>query len=315
MSIMVLIDADSIVYAAGHASQKQHWRVWNRADMDNIDECESIKFFDNKTKLNAWLKSQGSDSRKMEKIENAAGKVVGIMDTTYYCHGSIKVESEAACLHSVKSMLKNIVKKSGASDRLLYLTKGGGFRKEIYPEYKMNRDETSKPIYYDLIREYMIKHWDAEVYDDLEADDAVAMDTLNFQETCGMNSVILASIDKDLNQVPGWHYNYQRELDLKSPALYFVTPEEGRKCFFRQMLTGDATDNIKGIPRVGDATADKMLAHCTTLDEYMAVIDEAYAVENAAREKAEEMPLNIELNASLLFMRRRTKDDNWRDFV
>jgi hypothetical protein len=31
----------------------------------------------------------------------------------------------------------------------------------------------------------------------------------------------------------------------------FVTPEEGLRFFYKQILMGDAADNIKGMPRVG----------------------------------------------------------------
>jgi 5'-3' exonuclease len=305
-----------MVYAAGHACQKQLWRVWPAAEGPSPDpeEVPPKYTFDSKTDLNKWLKSVGFDPRKMASEKHEDGKYKSVSNETWVCLCDHYLEPEANCLNTVKSMLNGIIEATGAKSYGVYLTAGGGFRKEIYPLYKANRDGSTKPIYYDLMREYMVKHWGATIYDDLEADDAVAMDVLEMQDKHGMDSVCLASIDKDLDQIVGWHYNYNNELDLRANALYFVDADTARRCFFTQLLMGDTSDNIPGIPRVGEKTAPRMLAHCKTLEDYLAVVEKAYADHNAKLPE-DEPPLNMELHAELLLMRRKSKDDYWRDFI
>jgi hypothetical protein len=69
---------------------------------------------------------------------------------------------------------------------------------------------------------------------------------------------VICSVDKDLDQIPGWHYNF-----VKGTA-YHITPEEGMYRFYKQILTGDSADNIIGLKGVGPIRADKMLEDCDT---------------------------------------------------
>lgn len=82
---------------------------------------------------------------------------------------------------------------------------------------------------------------------------------------------IICSIDKDLLMIPGRHYNFVKEKHT------YITPEEGLRNFYRQLLTGDATDNIPGLPRVGPKTAEKLLGDADTEDKYKEVVLAAYA--------------------------------------
>jgi 5'-3' exonuclease len=77
---------------------------------------------------------------------------------------------------------------------------------------------------------------------------------------------IIVSIDKDFMQVPGWHYNFVKKVKKQ------VTPEEGLRFFYKQILMGDSADNIKGIHRVGEVTATKMLAELKTEKSYTSVV-------------------------------------------
>ena len=67
-------------------------------------------------------------------------------------------------------------------------------------------------------------------------------------------STIICSPDKDvLYQCVGMHYNYQ-----KGDFLH-TTPDEALKFLWKQVLMGDSTDNIQGIPGVGEKTSDNWL--------------------------------------------------------
>ena len=53
----------------------------------------------------------------------------------------------------------------------------------------------------------------------------------------------IATLDKDLDGVPGWHYVWKG----KREGVFYVTETEADRFFYTQMLTGDATDNIPGL--------------------------------------------------------------------
>ena len=86
----------------------------------------------------------------------------------------------------------------------LHLTGKGNFRDEIAvtAPYKGNRKDAEKPKHYKLIRDYLVYSWDAVIWEGMEADDAIAIEAT---ELAGDG--VIVSLDKDLDQVVGWHYN------------------------------------------------------------------------------------------------------------
>lgn len=140
--------------------------------------------------------------------------------------------------------------------------------------YKEHRKNKPKPEHYDAIRAELIEKWDAVVSVGCEADDLIAI-----AATEKPGSVIV-SIDKDFDQVPGLHYNPNKDL------LYDVAPEDATRFLYEQILMGDSADNIKGIRGVGPKKAAKALEGLTEeLDMYNRCVemygDEARVIENA----------------------------------
>lgn len=121
-------------------------------------------------------------------------------------------------------------------------------------EYKGGRkkDEFSiedELLRLDLMHESMkavIKEYVCILFDDLEADDVLCM--LQDEDT------YIYSKDKDLLQVPGWHYSKEKH------DIYEITQEDAVRFLAKQLLTGDSTDCIPGIKGIGPKTADKLLA-------------------------------------------------------
>jgi hypothetical protein len=60
---------------------------------------------------------------------------------------------------------------------------------------------------------------------------------------------IIATIDKDLDQIPGPHYNYLKQV------FYSQLEDAARLFFFQQCLSGDPTDGIPGCWKVGEGKA------------------------------------------------------------
>jgi hypothetical protein len=204
----------------------------------------------------------------------------------------IEVEAEPIenCLHSVKLMLNDIIEKSGSDTYTVYLTGSNNFREEIFGEYKANRKGQPKPTWYEKIREYLINYHGAEVINNMEADDALGI------EQCGAiaegEQTIICTIDKDLDMIPGWHYNWRNE------EKYSVEDTECLRIFFKQCLTGDSTDNIPGLYKITGKKATK--ARKAVIDD-METFDEMWDYVSEEYEGHEMFPVI----ASLLWIKRK----------
>jgi len=149
------------------------------------------------------------------------------------------------------------------------------YRNEIYPEYKANRDPAPEELklQFALCRQATalmgISAFSSGRY---EADDIIGKLSVFMREQ-GMPSMIV-SRDKDLTQLlqPG-----DKFWDFKKPPIpydriaefYGVRPELIADFL---ALTGDAVDNIPGIPGVGKKTAGALLQHFDSLDDIYANI-------------------------------------------
>jgi hypothetical protein len=160
----------------------------------------------------------------------------------------------------------------------VFLTGSGNFRFDIaksFP-YKGNRSGTEKPIHLSVTRERLVNKWGAVVSEGEEADDLIAIAATEF----GPDTVV-ASIDKDMLQIPCRHFNFT------TGVWTTVTEFEGLRFFYKQILTGDRADNIIGLYRVGPVKAEKMLQDCDTEEDLWDAVLKAYdgdldrVVENA----------------------------------
>lgn len=171
----------------------------------------------------------------------------------------------AYALHSVKVMLQGILDECGAKHGILYITGSGNYRNEwALPDhpYKGNR-KSEKPRHFQAIRDYMVEHLGAVVAEGEEADDLLGIAATRHGHG-------IASIDKDLNCIAGWHYNWGKN----KGGVYMVSPESADTFFYKQMLTGDSTDNIAGLYKMVGVKATKKIME--PLDE-LETPEEMYA--------------------------------------
>ena len=178
-----------------------------------------------------------------------------------------------------------------ASEFEVYLTGRGNFRYDIAKshEYKGNRKSVEKPIHLPTTRHWLEQKYSAIVSEGEEADDLISKRAAELDYNC-----VVASIDKDMLQLPCWHYNFGRGEWSK------VGEFEGLKFFYTQILTGDTADNIVGLFRVGPVKAGKILSDCKTEDDLWEAVVKAY---DGDLERVVE-------NARLLWLRRR-QDELW----
>tara|TARA_R110000744_G_scaffold378346_1_gene494352 strand:+ start:2071 stop:2754 length:684 start_codon:yes stop_codon:yes gene_type:complete len=190
-------------------------------------------------------------------------------------------------LDVLNSYTSNILAQaSDSEDFQLYLTGKTNFRNEIATTapYKGNRKK-EKPKHLGFIRAALLGEWDAVVSVNEEADDAIAIKGTELGDDC-----VMCSVDKDFDQIPGWHYNFVKK------EKYYVTPEEGLFFFYKQILMGDRIDNIIGIKGIGEKKSAKILEGMTEQEMYDKCV-ELYDSEERVIE-----------NARLLWLRREQEE-------
>lgn len=122
------------------------------------------------------------------------------------------------------------------------------FRREFWPAYKEHRTAFKTP---DSLGYAMELLWETKhvvrCVDHLEADDLLGI-MVSGEHALGV------SIDKDLRQIPGWHWNPDKEV---SPILVDLAAAD--RFFYSQWISGDSTDNVYGLWRVGPGKASSIL--------------------------------------------------------
>jgi 5'-3' exonuclease len=171
----------------------------------------------------------------------------------------------------MNDLIQKILADTQATSYTCYLTASNddtAFRRKVYPEYKLNR-KAPKPVHYKALREFLIEEYEAVLCSCIEADDALGIAQTAIAKANGKS--IIVSIDKDLDCVPGLHYNFVKE------NLYCVTNWQAAYNFYRQCLTGDTADNVKGIAGIGPKKAEKILEGAVEEEELFQKVREAYS--------------------------------------
>ena len=164
----------------------------------------------------------------------------------YRCAATCEEENESfIALSRCNDLVERIIDAVGADTYSLFLSGGDNFRKKIDPAYKANRDDKPRPKWLQGCREFLVKEWQAKVTDGIEADDALGI--------AQREDTFICSIDKDLLQIPGMHYNFVKDEE------YYITEPVGLYNFWTQMIVGDTSDNIKGVKGLGPKKAAKIL--------------------------------------------------------
>ena len=184
-----------------------------------------------------------------------------------------------------------------------YLTGSGNFRDEIatIKPYKGHRDRSDRPFWYPGIYNYLRDQRRAIVVHGMEADDQLSIEHSNSDF-----DTIICSCDKDLLQVPGWHYTWLDHGSQEEPRPFFLEEIDGLRNFYRQLLTGDRVDNILGLFGVGNkAACVKRLDQYTTELEMFREVKEQYELRFGTY-----WDMFMCENGRLLWM-KRTHDDDW----
>ena len=166
------------------------------------------------------------------------------------------------------------------------------FRKEIYPDYKANREPAPEELRYQfaLCRSFCravgIAEFDSERY---EADDIIGSLAHRYRQLG--HPITVVSADKDLTQLVlgehdrWWDFARGTVLDQHGVKKQFgVRPSQIADML---ALSGDKIDNIPGIPGVGYATAAKILQKYDSIENIIANHDKIAAMKFRGAERVQ----------------------------
>lgn len=220
--------------------------------------------------------------------------IIDADNLAFACAASAEDNELGIACARANDMVSVIMEQSGSEKYELWLTGKGNFRYNIYPEYKANRIQAKRPRWEAAVKQHLVECWEANWSTGCEADDMLGVRLMEDPEN------IACHLDKDINMIPGWHYNWELKRlgkTVRESKKYFVTPEEGTSFFYLQMLTGDPTDNIKGVVGIGLKKAEKVLAGCNTEVDMFNAVRDLYSCD-------EEM----EMNGGVLWIWRKLND-------
>src|SRR5437870_4565320 len=178
-------------------------------------------------------------------------------------------------IRGVISMLRRLV-EDGKPDyfAVVFDAPGKTFRDEWYPDYKAKRSPMPDPLGAQIapIHELIRAHgWPLIMVDGVEADDVIA--TLVRQASAQGIDCVVSTGDKDLAQLVAPRVtlvNTMSNEKLDEQAVVDKFGVRADQLLDLQTLTGDAIDNVPGVPKVGPKTAAKWLNDYGTLDNLIA---------------------------------------------
>jgi len=198
-------------------------------------------------------------------------------------------------------MMKEILHETGSDHFEVWLSdnRENNYRYQVDPQYKANRKQP-RPVHYDAIKEFLFSEWKANLALGQEADDSLGIRQIEENRNpigenlawITLNSII-CSIDKDLLQIPGKHYNFVRKEFTE------ISPIEGLRHFYKQLLIGDTSDNVRGVEKIGPVKAGKLLNGVSDPLDMFDIVRECYQDD-----------VRLLRNGKLLHIRQK-EDEEW----
>jgi hypothetical protein len=166
-----------------------------------------------------------------------------------------------------KGLFQSLLRRSEVGAYEAYVSGGKNFRHDIATllPYKGTRDGSERH-HADALKDYLRDELGAVECENIEADDAISIRMWNHwrelwlkyngdeTEVANKMDMVIVTRDKDLDNVPGWHFKWGVRGN-EDPPPYYITFLQAIRNFYKQLLTGDTADNIKGLYGVGSKSA------------------------------------------------------------
>lgn len=183
---------------------------------------------------------------------------------------------DTSAIMGFMNSLFDVIKREKPDHLAVCFDKGGSAeRTELFPEYKANRDETPDAIRIAIpyIQEILkAMHIPSVVLEGWEADDIIG--TLSKQAEKEGYKVFMVTPDKDFGQLVSENIFMYRPARMGNGIEIWGIPEVQKRFGVERPdqvidylgMMGDASDNIPGLPGVGDKTAKKFIEQFGSLE-------------------------------------------------
>ncbi|MDB4575370.1 hypothetical protein N9112_00240 [bacterium] len=173
------------------------------------------------------------------------------------------------CWATFEAKLLEIQERFFNAPYVMAMKDGINFRDDVYIDYKAYRKTKGVPNrIVPFMRDMAVEAGYSIPADYREADDYVrtwATEAVAFGKV-----PIVASVDKDLKCIPGKHYNLQKQ------TLEDVAEIDAKKLYYSQLLSGDQTDGIPGLPGIGPVKGYEAIEFCVTEEDFQEAVVGTY---------------------------------------
>ena len=275
-------DLDYIRYAVGFASEKRNILVVNKQSGDESVYPSRTAFYG---------RGKAKDGGVLAEINKS--RDTPLLPDDFEIFDQQVAEPIEFCLHSAKQKIESVNKILGVKNMIGYHGVGASFRLEASTVlgYKMNRENTLKPIHLEEITEYLVKKYKSIPCTHLEADDWCIISSINDK------SAVVVTHDKDVRGCAVYSFNPAKpELEVVDGRGFgSLWVEEkvnskgkvektvrgiGRMFFYFQLASSDPVDNYYANAasplKWGDMSAYNALKDCTNDKEALAAVAGVY---------------------------------------
>ena len=181
-------------------------------------------------------------------------------------------------IYGFTNMLLKVIRESQPDQlAVIYDSKGPTFRKDIYPEYKANRSAMPEdlvpqiPYIKRVVEAFNLPGIEKAGY---EADDIIA--TLAGKFAAKGMEVTVVTGDKDLMQIVSDRVCLLDTMKdkISGPAEVFERFGGADKVVEVQALAGDSSDNVPGVPGIGEKTAKALIDEFGDVETLLASLDQ-----------------------------------------
>ncbi|WP_172971721.1 exonuclease [Salinivibrio sp. VYel6] len=173
----------------------------------------------------------------------------------FRCHDGVWMPfaKEDDVFKAIDERMEYIKEQTGAKKIVMTLSSTDNWRHRFMDTYKGNRDPMNRPVALKAAKQYIAKKYTTLTEPGLEADDVMGIYATDPNWMPSYRKIIV-TIDKDLKQIPAWHYNPEGDFEPWKQDTH-----DADALFFVQALAGDMTDGYSGCKGIGVDTAAKLL--------------------------------------------------------
>ena len=223
-------------------------------------------------------------------------------------------------IFGVINMIRSLINQYNPTHiAVVFDAKGGSFRNEIYSEYKATREampENLRPQIEPIHTILKAMGLPLLCIESVEADDVIG--TLARQAERENLDVLISTGDKDMAQLVSDKITLintmnNSVLDPKGVMDKFGVPPE--KIIDYLALRGDSSDNIPGVPGVGEKTAQSLLTEFTSVKDIYTRLDDIEKLSIRGAKSLKQKLIDNQNEAELSYLLATIKTDVKLDFT